>query len=120
MTFSTRMLSTARRLIRKYGQNISFSRVTEGSFVPSTGALGTGTTTSYTAYGCPIAGPNTEIPGNLLEQDDSDVWVEVNNSSTVPLIGDTCSLGGRVYRVMNVTGYVAQGLTVVFKLTVRI
>lgn len=120
MTFSSNLLDTARRLIRAYGENISFSRVVEGTFIPSTGGLGTGTTTAFTAYGAPMNYNSEEINNTTIMQNDLQVWLEVNASSSVPTVGDVATISGTAYRVMNVSKYTAQGSTVVYNIQVRI
>ncbi len=125
--FSSSLLAVARRLLRKYGQNMSFSRVVEGSFTPSTGAVAAGAAPSYYAYGAPMTlGSGINIVGQreLLNtttmQGDFLVWLEVNNSSSVPLVGDVVTLSGTAYRIISVQQYMAQGSTLIYKLIVRI
>ncbi len=120
MTFASNLLASSRRLIRTYGQSISFARVVEGSFVPSTGAVGAGTSSSYTAYGAPMAYTAREIDNEVVLENDMQVWLEVNNASSVPAIGDVATISGQAYRVINTQKYVAQGTTLVYKLQVRI
>ncbi len=120
MTFATNMLATAQRLIRAYGQSITFARVVEGAFVPSTGAVGAGTTSSYTAYGAPMAYNSTEINNTTIMQNDMQVWVEVNAAGSVPTVGDVPTISSIAYRVLNVEKYIAQGSTLVYRLQVRI
>ncbi len=120
MTFATNMLATAQRLIRTYGQSISYARVVEGTFVPSTGAVGAGTTSSYTAYGAPMAYRSTEINNETIMQNDMQVWCEVNAASSVPAIGDVATISAVAYRVVNVEKFIAQGSTLVYRLQVRL
>lgn len=128
MTFASGLLAVARRLLRKYGQNVTFGRVAEGTFVPTTGAVGAGTTSSYTAYCAPLSSQGTvnltsgkkEVDKDTLLQSDFQMLVEVNDSSTIPLVGDTCTLFSKVYRLIAVTNYVAQGSILVYKVQVRI
>lgn len=120
MTFATDMIAVARDLTRDLGQSITVTRTTEGNFVPSTGDIAGEVTITYTAYGAPMNYRNTEIDGNSILENDLQVWIEVNSSGSIPAIGDTASISGQVYRVMNVTKYVAQGTTVLYRLQVRI
>ena len=114
------MLATAQRLITAYGQSISFARVVEGDFVPSTGAVGAGTSSSYTAYGAPMSYKSTEIDNETIMQNDMFVWTEVNSAGSVPTIGDVATISAVAYRVINVEKFIAQGTTLVYKLQVRI
>ncbi len=120
MTFATNMLATAQRLIRAYGQSVSFARVVEGAFVPTTGAVGAGTTSSYTAYGAPVSVTAREVNRTTIFEGDMFVWTEVNAASSVPTIGDVPTISGIAYRVISVEKFVAQGSTVVYKVQVRI
>ena len=120
MSFATNMLATAQRLIRAYGQSISFARVVEGAFVPTTGAVGAGTTSSYTAYGAPMSYRSTEIDNETIMQNDMFVWAEVNAAASVPAIGDVATISAVAYRIINVEKFVAQGSTLVYKLQVRL
>jgi len=119
MTFATNMTATAHKLLLAYGQSISFDRVVEGAFVPSTGAVGSGTHTTYSAYGAPAATPDNEINGTTTVQGDLNIWLEANASYT-PVIGDVASLTGQAFRVLAITPYYAQGSIVLYKLQVRI
>jgi hypothetical protein len=120
MTFATNLLATARRLIEAYGQSISFARVVEGSFVPSTGAVGAGTSSSYTAYGAPMQYSSREIDNVTVMTNDVLIWVEVNASSSIPIVGDVATLSTIAHRILDVQKLVAQGTTVVYKLQARI
>ncbi len=83
-------------------------------------AVGAGTTTSYTAYGAPMATPNQEVNGTTVLQDDTQVWLEVNASGSVPKVGDVCTISGIAYRVISIKNYIAQGAALLYKLQVRI
>lgn len=120
MTFATNMLATTQRLIRAYGQSISFARVVEGAFVPSTGAVGAGTTSSYTAYGAPTNYRAAEINNTTIMQNDMQMWCEVNSAGSVPAVGDVATISGTAYRVLDVQTYVVQGTTLVYRLQVRL
>ena len=120
MSFSTNLLVTARRLIQDYGQSISFARVVEGAFVPSTGAVGAGTTSSYTAYGAPMQYSSREIDNVSVMTNDVLIWVEVNTAGSVPALGDVATISTIAHRILDVQKVVAQGTTVVYKLQARI
>jgi hypothetical protein len=120
MSFSTDLIATARRLLLAYGENITFTRVVEGSFIPSTGDVGSGTSSSYTAYGAPMAFASDEIDGTTVIQDDMLVWVEVNTSGDIPTVGDVATISSVDYRVLTVNKSFAQGSILVYKLQVRV
>lgn len=120
MTLSTRMKATGQKLLEKYGQSITFTRVTEGDFNPMTGDTEPSVTTTFSAYGSPIPFTQSEIDGTLIQQQDRQIWLEINDNSSVPVIGDAATISGTAYRVLNVNSYVVQGLTVLYRLQVRI
>jgi hypothetical protein len=120
MSFASNLVVTARRLVQKYGQSMSFSRVVEGSFVPSTGAVGAGTTSSYTAYGVPITYDASEIDNLTIMENDLRVIVEVNVAGNIPLVGDVVTIDGQAYRVLSVKKTVAQSVSLIYTLQVRI
>lgn len=120
MTLASNLKSTARRLLVAYGQNISFARVVEGAFVPSTGAVGAGTSSSYTIYGAPMAYNSEEINNNTIMQNDMQIWVEADSVGDIPTVGDVATLGGVAYRVLGVNKLFVQGTVVVYRVQVRV
>ncbi len=117
---STSLLTTTRRLLRHYGQNISFDRVVEGAFVPTTGDVGAGTHTTYTAFGVQEPTPNQEVNGTTVLQSDTICWLEVNDASYIPLVGDVATLSGKAYRILAVSSDILQGVTLLYKLQLRL
>jgi len=114
------LTNNGRRLTREFGQNISFSRVTEGTFVPNTGAVGSGSTITFMAYGSVEPTPNQEVNGTTVLQDDLQVFLESNVAGDVPAVGDVATISGIAYRVLSVRTYVVLGVNVLFKLQLRI
>lgn len=117
MTFATNMQSVANRLLTNYGQSVTFSRETQGTFVPSTGAVGSGTSTTYTAKVHPSDYTAEEIDGVSVLYGDVKL---LTYSTTEVLVGDTVSLDGVIYRVMSVMKTNAQGSNIVYKVQVRV
>ncbi len=120
MSFASGLLLTARRLIQAYGQSVSFSRVVEGAFVPTTGAVGAGTTSSYTAYGAPMMYKAREVDNVLILMTDMQLWVEVNLGGSIPAVGDVATVSSIAYRVLAVDKFYAQGTVLVYRLQIRI
>ncbi len=120
MTLSSTMLITARRLIRKYGQNIQFDRVVEGAFIPTTGGVGASVETGYYAYGVPQPTPNREVNGTTVLETDNILWLEVDDIKYVPMVGDVATFSGQAYRILAVTNYPVQGVDLLYKLQLRI
>jgi len=117
---TAQLLTTVRRLIKNYGELVSFNRVVEGAFVPTTSAVGAGVTTGYNAYGVQQPTPNKEVNGTTVLQSDTVLWVEVSSFNYAPLVGDVATLGVKDYRVLAVTNTVLQGVTLLYKLQLRI
>lgn len=120
MSFATDLKSVGQDLLQQFGQSISFSRTTEGSFVPSTGDVAGESTVVYVAYGAPTNYSSREIDNINILESDLQLWVEANTSGYVPAVGDVANISGQVHRVLNVTKYQAQGIVAVYRLQVRI
>ena len=119
MSFSTNMIAVGRRLIKKYGELITLQRVAEGAYVPTTGAVGAGTTTNYTAYGAPVDYNQSEVDGTTIRTSDTRLWLEVPTTVT-PLVGDTATFNSVTQRVISVEKLRAQGNDVVYALQLRV
>lgn len=116
MSFATNMQATASRLLTAYGQTVTFSRTTQGTFVPSTGAVGAGSSSTYTAKVHPKSYTAQEV--DKISVLTGDVLLLVY-STTAVLVGDTVSLDAVVYRVLNVEKINVQGSNVIYKAQVR-
>ena len=117
MSFATDMQSVASELLSEFGQEVTFSRTSQGAFIPSTGAVGSGTSSTYTANVHPSDYTAEEIDGVSVLY--SDVKL-LTYSTTEVLVGDTVSLDGVVHRVQNVIKKNAQGLTIAYEVQVRL
>ncbi len=120
MPLSKSLLDTAKRLIKQDGQNVQFDRVVNGSFNPVNGQVGTGVHTGYYAYGVQQPTPTEEVNGTTTLENDLILWVEVNNFNYIPQVGDVATLGTQAYRVLAVTQTILQGVTLLYKLQLRI
>ncbi len=116
-TFVDNMTATASRLIQSFGVECTFHRSVESNFSPSFGDVAE-TISSFTAYGVSMGYNKNEVDGSVILNSDLQLWVE--NLGDQPLVGDTVSFDGLVYRVMGVTKYSAQGSTAVYRLQLRI
>lgn len=121
MSLSDTFINGMRTLIRTLGTSASFSRTTGESFVPSTGAVSGGTTTTYSAHVVMInPGGDSELANNTTEQFDFTLWTEVNASNTVPIIGDIATVNNIAYRVLTVQSFIINSTDVLYKLLARI
>ncbi len=117
MSFATDMQEIAVDLLTEFGQIVTFSRTTQGTFIPNSGAVASGTASTYTALINPSDYTSEEIDGISVLYGD----VKLLCYTTTPvLVGDTVDLDGVTYRVMSVIKIRAQGVTIVYKVQVRV
>lgn len=116
--FSTRMATTALRLIVTYGEAITLTRVVEGAYDPATGSTGAPTTTPYSGYGAPTNYNKLEVDGQQVKT--SDIRLLVHALSVVPIPGDIVTLNSADYRVMDVDQTRAQGEDIIYTLQLRL
>lgn len=117
MTFASNMQAVALRLLTKYGQSVSGTRVVEGVYNPNIGAAISETTTTYSGYAHPAPFTNAEIAtGTVLA---SDVQLLLS-TTTEPLVGDVITLSGVTYRVLSVGKVCAQAAIIIYKIQLRV
>lgn len=94
----TSLSSTAERLLTNFGQTVTFTRFTRGTYVAASG-MNSASSSTYTAK---VA---------LFDQEKREDGETTNqiidfpasmHSSTEPLIGDTASINGKNYRISEV------------------
>ena len=119
MSFQSELKNAADLLLEELGEVVSIQRVTEGAYVPSTGAVGAGSTITYTVYGAPSNYTSSDIDDDLVQMGDVKLIVQVPDTY-VPLVGDVATLNSKAYRVMSVTNYRAQGGYCAFILQLRV
>jgi hypothetical protein len=118
-TFAQRMQASATRLISKYGDApVTFTRITPGAFVPSTGAVGSGSTLTYVAQGVSSAFTSQEINGSTVLFNDLKYVIDV--TTQVPAVNDTVVLSGVTYRIMSVITDSAQNTNICHTLQLRV
>lgn len=117
MTFASDMQAVAFDLLTELGQTLTFTRVTAGDFVPTTGAVNGNLTSTYTALCHPSQYNSEEIDGTLIKRDDLRL---IAYTATTPLVGDTVTIDGLSHRLQNVQRIKAQGTDVVYILQARV
>ena len=118
-TFSDQMAATALSLLTQYGEAITLTKYTRGSYSPSTLANSTGTTSATSGgFGVPIDYDGTEVNEGLVKQ--GDVRLYVNALSLEPETNDTVSLDSRVYRIVSVRRYAINSENVLYELQLRV
>lgn len=124
MTFYTRLQNTAQKLLKGKGQSITLTKVTAGTYNPATGAM-TGTTTStQTAYGAIFDYGAKQIDGTLIKAGDKQLLLSAfktdGTALTAPVLGDTVSIGGVVYTLVEPLKTVGPaGITVIYEANLR-
>ncbi len=124
MTFYTRLQNTAQKLLKGKGQSLTLTKVTAGTYNPATGAM-TGTTTStQTAYGAVFDYGSKQIDGTLIKAGDKQLLLSAfktdGTALTAPVLGDTVSIGGVVYTLVEPLKTVGPaGITVIYEATLR-
>jgi len=124
MTFYTRLQNTAQKLLKGKGQTLTLTKVTAGTYNPATGAM-TGTTTStQTAYGAVFDYGTKQIDGTLIKAGDKQLLLSAfktdGTALTAPVLGDTVSIGGVVYTLVEPLKTVGPaGITVIYEANLR-
>lgn len=124
MTFYTRLQNTAQKLLKGKGQILTLTKVTAGTYNPATGAM-TGTTTStQTAYGAVFDYGAKQIDGTLIKAGDKQLLLSAfktdGTALTAPVLGDTVSIGGVVYTLVEPLKTVGPaGITVIYEANLR-
>ena len=124
MTFYTRLQNTAQKLLKGKGQSLTITRITAGTYNPATGAM-TGTTTStQTAYGAVFDYGTKQIDGTLIKAGDKQLLLSAfktdGTALTAPVLGDTVSIGGVVYTLVEPLKTVGPaGITVIYEANLR-
>lgn len=111
MSLATDFASTAQELLTTFGQSVTFSRETQGTFVPSTGAVGSGSPSTFSAVVYPGVYKTNEIDGVSVLSTDTRL---ITYSSTKPLVGDTVSLNTQNLRVENVQNITVNAVSVLY------
>lgn len=118
MSIYTRLNATATRLVEKFGSELTFTRVTKGTFDPATGSSSGDTTQTYTA---------NAVKDTFSQLERSDSSVEIGD---IRLIAETATFGpyavddlvaidGFSYRLVNVDPIKPGPTVVAYELQAR-
>lgn len=118
MTLATRSISTAQRLLAKYGESLVFTRTTKGAYDPATGTS-VDTTTDYTVSGHPADYAQSLINGADIQAGDVVLMIE-SDGVYVPEANDTVLFNGVTISVVAVPEKVrVQGSAIYFVVQAR-
>ena len=103
MTFYARLQATSNRLLKGKGQPVTLTHTVPGTYDPATGGI-TNTTTTQTAYGAIFDYGTKQIDGTLIKAGDKQLLLSAFKTDgaalTAPVLGDTVSIGGVVYTLV--------------------
>ena len=125
MTFYARLQATANRLLKGKGQSLTLTKVTAGTYNPATGGFtGAGTSTQM-AYGAIFDYGTKQIDGTLIKAGDKQLLLSAFKTDgaalTAPVLGDTVSIGGVTYTLVEPLKEVnPAGTVVMFDCNVRV
>lgn len=119
MTFYTEAIADADELLSEFGQSMTLSVKTSGTYDPATGTSSV-SSTNYTVTGAVFDFPAKAIDGTLIQQGDKKVIVSCSGLIVVPDITDTLTIGSTVHNIVNVKALEPGGTTVIYTLQVRV
>ena len=110
----SRLKTKSAKLIKKYGQSFTFTRVSVGDYDPATGTT-TNTTSSYSKNACVFDYSDRDRADGVIEQGDRRLLAEGHAYN----VGDTVVIDGDTYTVLNVAPIAPGDTTVAANLQVR-
>ena len=124
MTFYARLQATANRLLKGKGQSITLTKITAGTYNPATGGFTGAGTSTQTAYGAVFDYGAKQIDGTLIKAGDKQLLLSAvktdGTALTAPVLGDTVSIGGVVYTLVEPLKTVGPaGITVIYEANLR-
>lgn len=124
MTFYTRLQNTAQKLLKGKGQSLTLTHIVPGTYSPSTGGMTGGSTSTQAAYGAVFDYGAKQIDGTLIKAGDKQLLLSAfktdGTALTAPVLGDTVSIGGVVYTLVEPLKTVGPaGITVIYEANLR-
>jgi hypothetical protein len=122
--FYARIQATANRLLKGKGQPVTLTHVVPGTYNPATGSVANATTTQ-TGTGAMVEWDSRQIDGTLIRATDKRLLLSPLNTAgaalTAPVLGDTVSIGGVVYTLVEPLKTVGPaGITVIYEANIRV
>jgi hypothetical protein len=123
MTFYTRLQNTAQKLLKGKGQSLTLTKITAGTYNPSTGGVTGGTTSTQLAYGAVFEYGNKNIDGTLIKVGDKQLLLSAfktdGTALTAPVVNDTVTIGGTTYTITQAKSSAPAGTVVLYDCNVR-
>lgn len=104
-------------LITEFGQDITLTRVTTGTFNPATGAVTGDSETDSTIKALITDFSDFHIEGSAIQRGDKKVLIA--GDITAPTVKDKLTISGTEYMIINVNTISPAGTDVLYKLQVR-
>lgn len=111
------MLATAKRLLTKYGQAVTFTNEQAGAAY-SLGSFSGGTPTTITGVGAAVQYSKGEIDGETIKR--TDVKLIFEGGQGAPEQGFKCAVNGVDYRVMSADPINPGGTVVIYEVQLRV
>jgi hypothetical protein len=117
MTFYADMAIFTDELLNEFGQSVTVTLKSAGTYNPS---AGTTTVTTVTQTGTAVILPYAEkfVDGTLIKLGDQQLLLSPVDISE-PKVGDTVTVGTIVYTITNVKAYKPAGTLVLYDLNIR-
>jgi len=124
MTFYARLQNTAQKLLKGKGQSITLTKITAGTYNPATGGFTGAGTSTQTAYGAIFDYGTKQIDGTLIKAGDKQLLLSAFKTDgaalTAPVLGDTVTIGGVTYTLVEPLKEVnPAGTVVLFDVNLR-
>lgn len=114
--FYDKMTATASKLLTKFGQKVTFTRITTGVYDPATGEPAT-TTSTFTGNGAAFGFTKMEVDGASILSNDIKFLVE--RMTKVPEVNDYVNVSGKDMMVLSVVATSPAGEDVVYECQLR-
>ena len=114
--FYDRMQGVASDLLERFGQTVTFTRITGGGIDPVTG-VSTQTTTTIETVGTLRRYPNSLIDGTRIQQTDRELVIRAGDIE--PRLSDTVTVDGGTYTIEEVQTSTPGGIDLVYFVRVR-
>lgn len=118
MSFYSELAENAQELLTEFGQPVTLTRATPGSYDPSTGATASATSETYTVHACVFGYAQRDIDGQTVRVGDQVAYLPTIGA-VLPRTGDTLTVGGTVFSVVAGRQINPAGTAVLFEAQLR-
>lgn len=115
---SDRFVTSARRIITRFGQAVTFTRSTPGTYDTTTRTTAAPSVSNYS--GIAVVRDFTAFEKDLESVQQDDVKLLMDQTSTVPIIDDVVTINSKTYKILEITTNVVNGVTITYELQLRL